>query len=104
MRRVASIDSNQIVRVVASTNVTANALVQTVGVIQRAGFHNVILASSGTDNGTNGTWQVTIDCRGWLLPGCIPSTGGFTTRSLKDLEMEIEPLDIEQRTTPRTLR
>ncbi|MEI6218261.1 MAG: hypothetical protein WCP86_05135 [bacterium] len=94
MKRLASIDSNQVVQVVAHTNVTASTLVQTIGVIQRAGLYKIILASPGMDKSTNGTWRVTIDCTGWQLPGCIPYKGGFSTKDMKDLELEIAPQDI----------
>ena len=96
LTKIASLDSNQIVQVVAHTNVSATALVQTLGIIQRAGFQKLIIVSSGTDNSTNGTWRLTADFIDRGLPGCIPAAIGFTAKDIKDLDVEIEPYVVEE--------
>ena len=88
--KLASIDTNQFLYIVPETNVPSTILVQTLGVVQRAGLHNLGLICSGIDGTNAGTWQITLDARINHLPTCIAnehSLSGFQRENIADLEI-----------------
>ncbi len=88
--RLASINTNQFLYIVAQTNVPASKLVQTIGVVQRTGFHNLGLISSGVDGTNAGTWQITLDAKRKHFPTCVAnehSLSGFKEEAITQLEI-----------------
>lgn len=57
--------SNQVVRLLCNTNVSASELTQTIADIQESGVHMIILMIQGVKNGTNGIYQIDMNCSKW---------------------------------------
>lgn len=57
-----SMDTNIAVFLLCETNVSAPQVAQTLGRIQDAGLHTVIMMVAAVQGGTSGVFQVTIDC------------------------------------------
>lgn len=71
LTKVASLDTNQFIFVVTSSNVPASELASTLGLIQEHGFRKLGLICPGTKGTTNGTWEITLDARKGKIPSCI---------------------------------
>ena len=69
--RLGQIDTNQFLYIIAASNVPASDLVATIGIVQRAGLHDIGLICRGYDGTNSGIWQITIDALPKGLPTCL---------------------------------
>ena len=60
LRKLGSIDTNQLIVVSVASNTPASTLTETLSTIQQAGLVNVALFCAGQQNGTNGSYQITL--------------------------------------------
>jgi hypothetical protein len=87
--RLSALSSNMQVNVRADATASAADMAQALYLIQKAGLHNVVLIVPGVLDGAAGYYELSIDCTGKPIGGCIADCfveSGF--HALHDLELE----------------
>ena len=100
LAKIASFDTNQFLYLVTETNTPSSKLVQTIGLIQRAGLHSIGVVCAGVDGTNAGTWWVTLDARKKHLPTCTSSKGALSGFQ-RDNDFQLEYLPNEKQEKER---
>jgi len=80
LTKLSSIESNQFLFIIAASNVPASAVVETLGIVQKTGLHDLAVVCPGTYGTNTGTWRITLDATKERIPSCIQgveSESGF---------------------------
>ena len=103
VRRLAAFDTSAPLLLLCNTNVSVAQVAQTIGLIQQTGIRKLVLMVPATHGGTNGTFQITLDCTKyefWEGLGCSGGcTSGFHASSERN---SVWAWYLMQRTNPTT--
>jgi hypothetical protein len=89
LKKVAQLDTNQQVLVIADDKALAETLVEVVSGIQEIGLHSLVLISSGEKNGKTGMFNVTVDATRRRFGACV---GEFDSGFMESPDYTLEKI------------